>query len=66
MYLFLFHEAGEISSGKKRRTKNSIEKFETEEDYWTKLYSFSNYMTIKVCPSFLRHISELKLENWKN
>ena len=59
---FLFHEAGEISSGKNGELKIALKKFETEEDYWTKLYSFSNYMTIKVCPSLLRNISELKLE----
>lgn len=45
---FLFHEAGQIRRYGNSGLKMNFKKFNTDEDYWAKLYPFSNYITVRI------------------
>ena len=57
---YLFHKAGQIRNSPNGELRMSFREFETNEDYWNKLYSFSNYMMIEISKSALQKITKSK------
>lgn len=54
----LFHKSGEVKIGQSGETEISLSSFDTSDNYWDKLNSFSNFMAIKLSKNAIEKMGE--------